>query len=138
MRTTFNGTRSDPDRMGTIDHIGIGDLRLGSLAAAAVKGAVNELYVYAQRLGALFDPITHIIGVGNSLLHNDLYTDALESVFEREVLRSNASAAQGAAMICSVASGFLRFEDVQQISESAGQHTGCGSIIKERHDQEGA
>jgi sedoheptulokinase len=137
MRTTFNGTRSDPDRMGTIDHIGIGDLRLGSLAAAAVKGAVKELYLYAQCLGALFDPIARIIGVGNSLLHNGLYTDVLESVFEREVVLSGASAAQGAAMICSVASNILRIEDVHQISESAGQCTRYGSIIEEKHDQEG-
>lgn len=137
MRTTFNGTRSDPDRLGAIDHIGIGDLRLGTLASAAVKGAVNELYSYAQRLGVLFDPITRIIAVGNSLLSNDLYTDALESVFARKVILSGASAAQGAALISAVASGILGIEDIQQMPEITGQFTGDGSIIEQKHDQEG-
>lgn len=99
---TFNGTRSDPEKSGSIININEKDFTPGRLILSFIDGMVQELYDYYEIMTR--DGITadRIIGSGNGLRRNPLLVSCVEYKFGLKVQISKAEeeAAVGAAASC--------------------------------------
>jgi sedoheptulokinase len=113
--TRFQGTRTDPDRRGSISNISPTNFTPGNLATGFLYGIAGEMYAYFQLMpGPLRERITLLAGSGNGVRRNPGLRRALAHRFERPVRipRNPEEAAIGAALSAAVGtgriSGFLR------------------------------
>ncbi|GHV05492.1 hypothetical protein FACS189485_12560 [Spirochaetia bacterium] len=113
--TTFNGTRQDGAKRGSINGISLNNFTMGSLTAATVSGIVRELAAFRSGLEARFGSIKRIITAG-SAVKNPLFRRELENQFSAEICPgSGLGAALGSALIGAVSAGLIKQSDVCNI-----------------------
>ena len=106
--TTFNGTRRDTAKRGTITGIGPDNLTLGGLVLSAVDGIVRELADFTKQDGVAFDRIKYVAVTGNAPRKNGLFPEAVRRQFNREVRVSGFDGAGlGAVIIGAAAAGLV-------------------------------
>ncbi len=95
--TSFCGTRSDPDKRGSIVGISEESFTPGNLAAGVLCGMVRELYGYFEKTGARADTVT---ASGNGVRRNPVLARIISDVFGVPVTVSPwlEEAALGAAL----------------------------------------
>lgn len=111
VRTTFCGTRANPQLRGSISEIGEDNLTPESLVAGVLWGMVTELH-------DLFDQMPHekidtLVASGNAVRKNPALCQMLERVFGMQVYipEHKEEAAYGAALFAAVASKEIAREE---------------------------
>lgn len=101
IQTTFLGTREDPDQKGSISNLDDKNLRPGNLVLGCLRGMVDELYSYYDKMKKEEIHCEKIIGAGNGLTQNTLLQELLEKRFDLslELPLLIEEAALGAAMM---------------------------------------
>ena len=97
--TTFEGTRLDPSRRGTISGITLRNFTPASLVEGFLEGVCNELYDFYKAIPAsLREGRTILMGSGNALRRNARLREVLSRTFSLEVslTPSAEEAAKGA------------------------------------------
>ena len=86
VETTFSGTRSNPDKRGSISGIGIGNFCPGALTVGVIRGIIDELYGYYTRMKAITGrDAKYIAGSGNGLRKNKLMQRIAGDIFGMEI-----------------------------------------------------
>ena len=101
VETTFDGTRSDPEKRGSITGLSQKNFTPGALAWGVLKGMTDELYqMYAGCLRAGLPPKELLMGSGNGLRKNRHLRRLTEEYFALPLTLSDQpeEAALGAAM----------------------------------------
>lgn len=101
VETTFDGTRSDPAKRGSITGLSRENFTPAHLALGVLHGMTDELHaMYAGYLQAGLPPKRTLIGSGNGLRKNRHLRRITEATFGMELAMStqNEEAALGAAM----------------------------------------
>ena len=108
VRTTFSGTRSNPDERGGIEGIGIENFRPGALTVGVVAGILEELReAYGRMREMTGTSAGRMVGSGNGIRRNPLMRRLAEEMFglRLEIPVHQEEAAYGAAMAAMAASG---------------------------------
>lgn len=127
VETTFDGTRTDPAKRGTISGIGVDNFTTEAFLDGVMNGMVEELYAFFGKMKP-FLPSTPavLVGSGNGIRQNKPLAKRFEKAFGCPVripVRKE-EAAYGAALFASVAAGFYRnIEEAQQMIEYEGEMT---------------
>lgn len=106
--TAFCGTRSDPQRRGSITGIGIDNFTMAALCDGVMNGIVSELHgLYAGITPLLPQRPVHLIGSGNGIRHNAPLAARFSAAFglPLSVPAHREEAAFGAALFAAVAAG---------------------------------
>ncbi len=105
VRTTFCGTRANPDDTGEILGIREENFTPQALAAGVLRGMAEELYSMYSTVP--HGQITQLVASGNAIRHNPVLRQVLSEVFGMDVLIpcEQEEAALGAAMTAAVAAG---------------------------------
>ena len=101
VETTFDGTRADPAKRGSVTGLSRGNFTPAHLALGVLHGMTDELYtMYRGYLDAGLPPKKLLIGSGNGLRKNRHLRRITESTFGMVLTMStqNEEAALGAAM----------------------------------------
>ena len=101
VRTTFNGTRSNPRERGSISGIGTGNFTPGALTLGMMQGMLEELYeMYAEMCEHTGKKASRLVGSGNAIRKNPLMRKLAEELFgmKMEIPPFEEEAAAGAAM----------------------------------------
>jgi len=106
VKTTFCGTRTNPDDTGEIRGICEENFTPQALAAGVLFGMAEELY--SMYCSVPHDGITQLAASGNAVRRNPVLRQVLSKVFGMEVLIpcDQEEAARGAAMTAAVAAGY--------------------------------
>lgn len=108
VRTTFSGTRSDPEARGGIEGIGVENFRPGALTAGLVAGILGELHeFYLTMTDMTGHRAATLVGSGNGLRRNPLMRQMAERMFglELRIPAHMEEAAYGAALCAMAAAG---------------------------------
>ncbi len=108
VRTTFSGTRADPDALGGISGIGIHNFTPGALTAGVVRGILEELKEQYDAMRAFSGMnAAHLVGSGNGLRKNPLMRRFAEALFglPLSIPAHKEEAAFGAALHAMAAAG---------------------------------
>ena len=108
VRTTFSGTRSNPDERGGIEGIGVENFRPGALTAGVIAGILDELYgEYRQMCRLTGAQALALVGSGNGLRRNPLMRRMAGEMFGMplRVPVHQEEAAFGAALCAMAAAG---------------------------------
>ena len=111
VRTTFSGTRSNPEERGGIEGIGVENFRPGAMTAGLVAGILDELHGhYARMVELTGSSATALVGSGNGLRRNPLMRRLAESMFglSLRIPAHMEEAAYGAALCALSASGRVK------------------------------
>ena len=106
--TAFCGTRSDPQRRGSITGIGIDNFTMAALCDGVMNGIVSELLgLYAGITPLLPQRPVRLIGSGNGIRHNAPLAARFSAAFglPLSVPAHREEAAFGAALFAAVAAG---------------------------------
>ena len=102
VNTTFNGTRQNPDKTGSIENITSENFSLKNLVYGFSEGIVNELYEkYLEMLSPKeSENIKYITISGNGARKNKLIPQIIKKIFNKDTVMKNSEeeAAIGAAM----------------------------------------
>ncbi len=113
IRTTFGGTRAQPDEKGEITGIGATDLTLPALCRGFCRGIVGELYALYCQMDTTA-PAALVLS-GNALRRNAALRSAAKDMFacptKLPVYREEA--AHGAALYAGICAGLLTAENAQ-------------------------
>jgi len=119
VRTTFSGTRSNPDERGSIRGIGVQNFRPGALTAGLVAGILGELNeCYRGMIDMTGAPARFMVGSGNGLRKNPLMRRLAEEMFglRLHIPAHMEEAAYGAALCALTASGRVKsLSDAQRM-----------------------
>lgn len=108
IRTTFSGTRSNPDERGSIQNIGVLNFTPAAMTLGMLKGILGELFemyeVMCEKKGS---KPTKLVGSGNGIRRNPLLQELAEEMFGMKLAIPvcKEEAAYGAALYSLVASG---------------------------------
>ena len=108
VRTTFSGTRDNPDQRGDIAGIGVENFRPGALTLGVIAGMLSELKEALERIEALTGRRAEwLVGSGNGLRRNPLARRVAEAVFglRLRIPVHREEAAFGAALCALAACG---------------------------------
>lgn len=108
VKTTFSGTRSNPEEKGSITGIGVENFHPGALTLGVIGGILDELYeMYIEMCKVTGRKATKLVGSGNGLRKNKLVQELAEARFgmKLEIPLYQEEAAYGAALYALVASG---------------------------------
>lgn len=108
VKTTFSGTRSDPDARGSMTGIGVENFHPGAMTLGVIDGILEELYeMYVQMCAVTGRKATRLVGSGNGIRKNPLMQQLAEEKFgmKLEIPVYQEEAAYGAALYALVASG---------------------------------
>lgn len=111
VRTTFSGTRTNPEERGGIAGIGIDNFRPGALTAGLIAGIVGELHdFYREMTGMTGATAGMLVGSGNGLRRNPLMRRLAEDLFglPLRIPVHMEEAAYGAALCALAASGRVK------------------------------
>lgn len=111
VRTTFSGTRSDPEARGGIEGIGIDNFRPGALTAGLVAGILGELHDFYREMTAMTGRTAAVlVGSGNGLRRNPLMRRVAEDMYglPLRIPAHMEEAAYGAALCAMAAAGRVR------------------------------
>ncbi|MBR2571176.1 MAG: hypothetical protein IKE30_03500 [Clostridia bacterium] len=82
VRTTFSGTRHNPDERGSIQGIGIENFTPGAMTVGVMQGILGELYEeYVEMCRVLNRKAAHLVGSGNGIRRNPLMRQLAEEMF---------------------------------------------------------
>jgi len=111
--TAFSGTRTDPDRRGSITRLTADNFRIGDLTAAIIHGIGNELYELYKKTGF---SASRLIGSGNGIRKNPLLEKELEDRFSLPLTTTpfDEEAALGAALAAGLGIGI--FADIETVT----------------------
>lgn len=101
VRTTFQGTRANPDLKGSIEQIDEENFTPAALILGFLNGMVQELYdMYGTIIAESDIKAVRLVASGNGVRKNELLLEALKEIFkmEPELSRYREEAACGAAM----------------------------------------
>ena len=119
VRTTFAGTRSDPDARGMVGGISTGNFRPGALTLGVLQGILEELHgMYRQMCEMTGTEAIRWVGSGNGIRKNALLRELAEERFGMalEVPIWEEEAACGAALHALAACGLQNsIEAAQQL-----------------------
>lgn len=119
VRTTFAGTRSDPDARGMVGGISTGNFRPGALTLGVLQGILEELHgMYRQMCEMTGTEAIRLVGSGNGIRKNALLRELAEERFGMalEVPIWEEEAACGAALHALAACGLQNsIEAAQQL-----------------------
>lgn len=104
--TSFDGTRGDPHKRGSIEDISVNNFTPGQFALGILHGMANELYeMYSSALTEGLEPKTQLIGSGNGLRLNPHLQHIVQDTFKIPLKMSTYTeeAAAGAAMFACIA-----------------------------------
>ena len=102
VRTTFSGTRDNPDEKGSISNIGIDNFTPGAFTVGMMMGILEELHEdYVKMCEVTGTHATKLVGSGNGIRKNPLMQKLAEQIFgmELSIPGSEEEAATGAARI---------------------------------------
>ncbi len=108
VRTTFSGTRDNPEEKGRISGISVVNFHPGALTLGVIKGILEELYDFYKHMCALNGKTAKIlVGSGNALRRNRLMQRMAEEIFgmRLSIPAHEEEAAYGAALCAMAASG---------------------------------
>ena len=114
VRTTFCGTRQNPERLGSIESISEDNWTPEALIAGTLMGMAQELHSLFERMPHA--QVRRLAASGNAVRKNPALQRALEEVFGCEVLIPvhQEEAAFGAALFAAAASGTETLETLMQ------------------------
>ena len=108
IKTTFSGTRSNPDMRGSIANIGVENFHPGAMTLGMIQGVLDELHeMYVQMCEATGKKATKLVGSGNGIRKNKLMQELAEEMYgmKMEIPLYQEEAAYGAALYSLVAAG---------------------------------
>ena len=108
VRTTFSGTRDNPEEKGSISGITDVNFHPGGLTLGLIKGILEELYDFYKQMCALTGKTAKVlVGSGNGLRKNRLMQRMAEEIFGLRLVipAHQEEAAYGAALCAMAASG---------------------------------
>lgn len=118
IKTTFSGTRSNPDMRGSIANIGVENFHPGAMTLGMIQGILNELHeMYVKMCEATGKKATKLVGSGNGIRKNKLMQELAEEMYgmKMEIPLYQEEAAYGAALYSLVAAGVEKdFSEVQK------------------------
>lgn len=117
IRTTFSGTRSNPDERGSITNLGVENFHPGAMTAGMICGVLEELWeMYSgMKTQCSGEPI-YLVGSGNGIRRNRLMRRLAEEMYGMKMMIPvcKEEAAYGAALYSMVAAGLAdSLEQVQ-------------------------
>jgi len=105
VRTTFSGTRSNPEERGTITGIGVENFHPGALTVGVIAGILEELHEQYEKMSEITGKkATKLVGSGNGLRQNPIMQKLAEEMFGMKLAipACREEAACGAAL-CALA-----------------------------------
>lgn len=117
VKTTFSGTRSDPEEKGSITGIGVENFHPGALTLGVIGGILEELYeMYSEMCRITGRKATKLVGSGNGLRKNRLMQQMAEERFgmKLEIPLYQEEAAYGAALHALAAAGKGDLAEIQK------------------------
>lgn len=109
-RTTFSGTRTDPNLLGRFDHVGPGDLTVGAIAGSVIVGVAAELAGMYRAMGV---SRSRGVSTGNGVRRNPLLLESLRRAlgFPVSLCRCDEEAATGAALAAGIGADVIPRHD---------------------------
>lgn len=118
VRTTFSGTRSDPEERGSISSISVENFTPGAMTAGMILGVLHELYEMYQAMCEMTGKTAvRLVGSGNGIRRNTVMQELAEKLFgmKLHIPKCQEEAAYGAALHSLVSAGLAgSLEEVQQ------------------------
>lgn len=118
VKTTFSGTRSNPDMRGSIANIGVENFHPGAMTLGMIQGVLDELHeMYVSMCEATGKKATKLVGSGNGIRKNKLMQELAEEMYgmKMQIPLYQEEAAYGAALYSLVAAGLESdFSEVQK------------------------
>lgn len=118
VKTTFSGTRSNPDMRGNIANIGVENFHPGAMTLGMIQGILEELHeMYVSMCEKTGKKATKLVGSGNGIRKNKLMQELAEEMYgmKMQVPLYQEEAAYGAALYSLVAAGLESdFSEVQK------------------------
>ena len=117
VKTTFSGTRSNPQEKGSITGIGIENFQPGAMTLGIIAGILEELHeMYVQMCRVTGRKATRLVGSGNAIRKNKLMQTMAEEIFgmSLSVPQYQEEAAYGAALYALAATGKESLSDTQK------------------------
>lgn len=106
--TTFNGTRVDPGKRGSVANISSDNFTPANLILGFLRGLVDELHEFYQQFPSIVrEGRAQLVGCGNGLHKNPAMRRILEDRFSRPLTLSSCTeeAAMGACLCAMVGNG---------------------------------
>ncbi len=107
----FRGTRSDPEKRGTIQNISVNNLTPENLIMGIINGISNEsLSFYSQFPEQIKSRMKHLVGSGNAIRRNPILTRAIDRAYNGkiEIPDNSEEAAFGACIAAMVGCRYLQ------------------------------
>lgn len=118
IRTTFSGTRTNPEERGSIANIGVQNFTPGAMTAGMIAGVLEELHeMYQEMCRMTGSRANRLVGSGNGIRRNPLMQEMAEKLFgmQLNIPKCQEEAAYGAALHSLVSAGLKEsLEEVQQ------------------------
>lgn len=108
IRTTFSGTRSNPQERGSIRDIGVENFHPGAMTVGMIQGILEELYeMYGEMCRMTGTRAVRLVGSGNGIRRNPLMREMAEELFgmKMNIPVCKEEAAYGAALQSLAAAG---------------------------------
>ncbi|MDO4273516.1 MAG: FGGY family carbohydrate kinase [Eubacteriales bacterium] len=108
IRTTFSGTRSNPQERGSIRDISVENFHPGAMTVGMIQGILEELYeMYGEMCRMTGTKAVRLVGSGNGVRKNPLMRELAESLFgmKMNIPVCKEEAAYGAALQSLAAAG---------------------------------
>lgn len=110
IKTTFSGTRSNPDERGSIQGIGVENFHPAAMTLGMIQGMLEELHeMYMQMCERTGKKAVRLVGSGNGIRRNSLMRELAEEMFgmKMEIPVCQEEAAYGAALHALAAAGIV-------------------------------
>ena len=117
VRTTFSGTRSNPNEKGSITGIGVENFHPGAMTLGIIAGILEELHeMYVEMCRVTGRKATRLVGSGNGIRKNRLMQTMAEEIFGMPLAipQYQEEAAYGAALYALAATGKDSFGNIQK------------------------
>ena len=118
IRTTFSGTRTNPEERGSITNIGVQNFTPGAMTVGMIAGILEELHdMYQEMCKMTGSKATRLVGSGNGIRRNPLMQELAEKLFGMplNIPKCQEEAAYGAALHSLVSAGLAEsLEEVQK------------------------
>lgn len=118
IKTTFSGTRNNPNEKGNIQNIGVENFQPGAMTLGMLKGMLEELHeMYLAMCEKIEKKATRFVGSGNGIRKNPLMRELAEEMFEMkmEIPVCQEEAAYGAAIHALAAAGIV--SDIKEVQK---------------------
>lgn len=118
IKTTFSGTRSNPEEKGNIQNVGVENFHPGAMTLGMIRGMLEELQeMYCVMCEKTGKKASRLVGSGNGIRKNPLMREMAEEMFgmKMDIPVCQEEAAYGAAMHALAAAGIVsNVEEVQK------------------------